>query len=508
MNLFASLFRPVIPVPDHYRSNFKRLYWDIAWFGLLAGGAASFITIYAARLGADPQMLGLLSAAPAIVNLIFALPAGRWLERHARGKPVFWTAIFSRLFYLTWVALPWIFRDSAQVWAIIIITFVMNIPGTALAVGFNTLFADAVPSEWRGYISGVRNAILSVVTIATSLISGQILIHFNFPIGYQIVFGLGFLGAMMSCVQIWHLRPLLKHQIEPSLVETVEVPDTEEEVPVILGEVTTDQPEVLTTQAELLVLEAEAQDLKDEIPAMQVGLTANQAEIPAIQDKVLPTHDEVPVPQKKAGQPESWVRQRLGLRFLARGQGAGMVRFEILNTPFGRMLGLLVLFHLSQYLPIPLFSIYQVDVLHFSDQVISFGTAMFNVTVFIGSVQLAKLTWKWGNKIVTGVGVVLLSTYPGLMSISHNLGLYLVTCFLGGLAWSLVGGALYNYLLEKVPDNDRPTHLAWYNLGLNAAILLGSLVGPVMAGWIGLSQALVLFALLRFLAGAAILRWG
>jgi MFS family permease len=438
MNIVASLFHPAQPVPEQYRSNFKHLYWDIAWFGILAGGAASFVLIYAARLGANPQMLGLLSAAPAIVNLIFALPAGRWLQRHAHGKPVFWAAIIHRLFYLSWVALPWLFKDSLQVWALILITFVMNIPGTALAVGFNALFADAVPSEWRGYISGVRNAILSVVTIATSLISGQILIHFTFPIGYQIVFGLGFLGAMMSCVQIWSLRPLLKQPKEP--------------------------------------------------PALGAG--------------------DAPASEQLVGHPAGRFRQPLGLRFLIRPQGAGLMRFEILKSPFGKMLGLLVLFHLSQYLPMPLFSIYQVDVLHFSDQIISFGTAMFNVTVFIGSVQLARLTWKWGNKLVTGVGIVLLSTYPGLMSISHEIGLYLVTCFLGGLAWSLVGGALYNYLLEKVPDHDRPTHLAWYNLGLNAAILIGSLVGPVFAGWIGLSQALVLFAALRFLAGLAILRWG
>jgi hypothetical protein len=43
---------------------------------------------------------------------------------------------------------------------------------------------------------------------------------------------------------------------------------------------------------------------------------------------------------------------------------------------------------------------------------------------------------------------------------------------------------------------------------LNIAILVSSLAGPGIADQIGLFQALVLFGVLRFLAGTAILRWG
>lgn len=185
-----------------------------------------------------------------------------------------------------------------------------------------------------------------------------------------------------------------------------------------------------------------------------------------------------------------------------------MARLEIMRSDYGRVIGLLFSFHLAQFLVIPLFSIYQVDVLHFSDQVISFGSAVFNMTVFAGSTQLARMTWKIGNRKVTGIGIVILSLYPALMSISHGVGLYMLTSFVGGIAWALVGGALYNYLLEKVPQNDRPAHLAWYNLGLNAAILIGSLFGPVVAGRIGLSNAMLVFAVARLASGLAILRWG
>ena len=76
---------------------------------------------------------------------------------------------------------------------------------------------------------------------------------------------------------------------------------------------------------------------------------------------------------------------------------------------------------------------------------------------------------------------------------------------IGGLAWGLVGGALPNYLLEKVPAGDRPAYLAWYNLALNAAIFLGALLGPLMASWFNLEIALILAFIFRF--GSAVFLW-
>jgi predicted MFS family arabinose efflux permease len=63
-------------------------------------------------------------------------------------------------------------------------------------------------------------------------------------------------------------------------------------------------------------------------------------------------------------------------------------------------------------------------------------------------------------------------------------------------------------VIENCPENDRPTHLAWYNMILNASILVGSLLGPIIASGISLQSALIVFGLLRALAGIVILRWG
>jgi MFS family permease len=88
---------------------------------------------------------------------------------------------------------------QAQVWAIIFVTFLMNIPGTVVVVGFNALFGDMVPGEWRGHVVGIRNAALAVATTVLTMVSGQILDRVVFPVGYQIVFAIGFIGALISC---------------------------------------------------------------------------------------------------------------------------------------------------------------------------------------------------------------------------------------------------------------------------------------------------------------------
>jgi hypothetical protein len=63
-------------------------------------------------------------------------------------------------------------------------------------------------------------------------------------------------------------------------------------------------------------------------------------------------------------------------------------------------------------------------------------------------------------------------------------------------------------MLERIPPADRPSHLAWYTIILNFSLLASSLLAPLVVGQIGLAAALILFGILRILAGLGILRWG
>ena len=403
-------------VPPEYRPNFIHLYMDIAWFGVLSGSAVNFINIYAARLGASAFQIGLLGAVSAVVNLVIAMPSGRWIQERHVGRAVFGTSVYYRLGYLIWIFLPWLFTPEEQIRMLILITLLMAIPLAPLSVGFNALFASAVPVEYRAHVAGFRNMTFAVAYMLTSLISGYLLKNTPFPTGYQIIFAIGFLGAAMSSLHLYFIKPL----------ETAAPP-----LP----------------------------------PAPQ------------------------PAPVKRRIVPAS-------------------LRADIWNTSYRKVLLALFGFHLSQYIALPLFPLYNVNVLNLNDNHIGIGTAIFYLTVLIGSTQLRQIVGKLSHKGVTGWGVIGMGVYPFVLAFSQHVWQYYLISAWGGLVWAMVGGAYANYMLENIPAHDRPTHLAWYNIILNAGILLGSLSGPVIASQIGLSNGLILSAALRFLAGWALLKWG
>jgi MFS family permease len=431
MELVFKLFRSDRPVPELLRSNFFHLFMDIAWFGVLSGSTVAFLSIYAVRLGANSNQVGLISAAPAIANLIFSLPSGRLFTPKHLKKNLILTLILGRIFYLFFVSLPFFFLPPEQVWWIIMITFLMNIPGTAMNIGFNSYFPDVVPSEWRGYVAGVRNAFLSITTVITSLICGQVLTTFKFPVGYQIVFALGFFGVVLSTIHISLIRQDRTTMVIPAEIETPRA----KTIPVGGKET------ILTTL--------------------------------------------------KSSAKKAWINNR-----------------QIFSGSYKRTMFMIFGFHLAQYLAIPIFPVWQVDHLHLSDQTLSLGNCVFYTLVFLGSMRLDLVTKKFGNRILTGIGIALMGLYPVLIAFSQSMEMFMLTSAVGGIAWSIAGGVYFNYVIEKIPAPNKSPYMAWYSIILNAAILIGSLCGPIISSWIGIRDSLFIFALIRFLCGAAILRWG
>jgi MFS family permease len=198
------------------RSNFTHLYGDIFWFGVLSGSTLAFLSIYATRLGATGFQISFLTAGPAVINLLASLPVGRFLERRPLIRYSFWSALLTRLGYLALIPLPWLLASHLEIWALVLITLLMSIPGTVLAIGFNAMFADVVPPDWRSDVVGRRNALMSASLAGTVLLSGWILDmpRLTFPLNYQIVFALGAFGALMST---YHLGRLRRASDEPTL---------------------------------------------------------------------------------------------------------------------------------------------------------------------------------------------------------------------------------------------------------------------------------------------------
>lgn len=415
--------------------NDRHLYLDILYWGILGGSLISFLGIYLARIGATIFQLSVLSAGPAVVNLLISLPAGKWLESRSFSRVAFITSLFHRAGYVVILLVMLIFFERIHTFMVLWITVFMSIPGAILMIAFNAMFAEIVPPDRRGLVVGRRNALLAVSMTTSALVSGQLLEWIAFPLNYQVVFGIGILGGLLSCYELGRIR-------EP-----------------------VDRKPILRVNRPIL----------DRARPGRVGLPFAQRYIP-------------------------------GTRFLTR--GVDIFAIDRVSKDFGLFLAAMYTYYFAQNLVVPLYPTYSVDVMGLSDGVISLGTAFFQVAVFITSMRLGMVSDRLGHHLLMVISVLGFAAFPLFIGLWPTVLSYMVGAVIGGIGWGFLGGATANRLMEKVPDDDRPLHMALFNIIVNLGVLTGSLLGPVVGVWTGLQAAMLIGGVLRLLSSLVLWRWG
>ena len=395
------------PLSPQLRRNFLHLYLDILWVGVTSGSTIAFLGIYAARLGASSMQMAFLGAGPALVSLLMSLPVGRYLENRSLVRAAFLSAFLARLGYVALIFLPWLFVKSGQIWGSIGIILVMSIPATVLNISFNSLFAGVVPPEYRATVVGRRNAIVAAVTTVVAFGCGQILDRLSFPTNYQIVFGIGAAGALISCYHIIQIR----------------------------------------------------------LPG-EAGDTSSQA------------------------------------------NRSALLRLDVLRGPFGVFMVAYLLFYIFMHVPAPLFALFNVNELHLTDGDIGIGNALMYIFMTAVSLVLHRISSHLGHRKLLVASSLFFGGYPLLLYFAHGRVLFWVALIYAGAVWALIGGGLTNRLMERVPENDRPAHMAIFNLVANLGILIGMSLGPIGGDWLGLRNMMLVGAILRFVGGFILWKWG
>ncbi|MGB9880432.1 MAG: hypothetical protein ACPLRM_06690, partial [Anaerolineae bacterium] len=77
------VLRWFVPGEVSERWNYLNLYREVAWYGVLSGVSSTFTSIFALRLGASNFLIGLLTALPALMNILFQIPAAHLVERES-----------------------------------------------------------------------------------------------------------------------------------------------------------------------------------------------------------------------------------------------------------------------------------------------------------------------------------------------------------------------------------------------------------------------------------------
>ena len=173
------------------------------------------------------------------------------------------------------------------------------------------------------------------------------------------------------------------------------------------------------------------------------------------------------------------------------------IRLDLIKGKTGLLILLLTLLNLSLYISGPVFPVYLVNRFHFTDQAISIGMACFNFTIFLGSIKLEAFEIRLGRQKATGLGLLLMATFPIMLIFMESPLLYYGANLVSGLGWALVGGEVFNYLFERIPIQDHASGIAWYTMSANAALLVGSLLGPLLANSFGFVITMIIFAVLR-----------
>src|SRR3990172_1389458 len=196
------------------------------------------------------------------------------------------------------------------------------------------------------------------------------------------------------------------------------------------------------------------------------------------------------------------------LRFLVRARGEALLRFSMLKTSFGPLLFAYLAFYTVPYFPAPLFPILWVRELQLSDGLISLGSTLFYLFMLLASVMFARLTRRHGHHRVLVAGAFLYSLYPLILSYGQGVAPFLIASAAGGVALALLSGGLVSRLMERAPQDDLPTAMAFHNLALNIGVLAGPLAGSIIAEFTGVRLAVLLAAGLRFVGGLLLWRWG
>jgi hypothetical protein len=197
------------PDPRHVRQrNIWYLYQDLVWLGL-ASAAGTYINVYAIRLGASNQLIGLSTSIPALVVVLLRIPAAQIIERSSDRKSLIVKSLAAgRLVYLLLFLLPWLanlplLRQIPQATLLVWLVILMGIPSVLSAAGWDTFFAHIVPENQRAKVVSMRNTLTHLITLTIVPLMGSFLDWAVFPVNYQVIFLVAFVGAVVST---WHVN--------------------------------------------------------------------------------------------------------------------------------------------------------------------------------------------------------------------------------------------------------------------------------------------------------------
>ncbi|MFN2228390.1 MAG: MFS transporter, partial [Anaerolineae bacterium] len=197
---------PDFPLPSGQRRNVLFVALDGAVIGLMSA-AASFVSVWVVRLGASPFWVSLLSSMPSTIALIMTMPWSAFVARQRHPQRVF---AFARLavhtIYPLVAVVPFFLPQEWAARVIVLIWACSAFPSSLSNIMFTLVMGNAVPGEKRAFLMSRRWMVMGLANLVALPIVSQVIDRITFPHGYQLVYGINGLLAVLAFYLAMQLR--------------------------------------------------------------------------------------------------------------------------------------------------------------------------------------------------------------------------------------------------------------------------------------------------------------
>ena len=147
----------------------------------------------------------------------------------------------------------------------------------------------------------------------------------------------------------------------------------------------------------------------------------------------------------------------------------------------------------------PLFPLYFVRELNASDAWIGFLYTAQTAILVVGYFFWSRLSRKKGSRFVLLSTTFMISLYPGLVALTNNQAIVFILAASAGIFQAGIDLVFFDELMKTIPPRYSPTFVSLAQSITYLAAILAPLVGTYLSVQIGLTGALLVSALIRFI---------
>ncbi len=199
-------------VKMHYKRNYYSNVLDGIFFSFGIGfiSTTTILPIFVRNLTESKLLISLIMAILTFGGNIPQLISARWAEGlEIKKKPLLFLALLMRMPWLLMAILTYFltpnYSDYLLVVFFLVLTFYSISSGFTTPVWFD-LLTKIIPVEKRGNFFGFRSFFSGLMGVLAAFLAREIIKYYPFPFNFTILFGVAFLGTMISFISLVFIK--------------------------------------------------------------------------------------------------------------------------------------------------------------------------------------------------------------------------------------------------------------------------------------------------------------